>query len=151
MKGKSAIFHRCGLRLLRECRQSVGQSKTGEVHGNRGGVIGSNECVVDGRGTPKILLRREEGGGLERGRGKGGGERLGSCIDILLGDHGTYTPGILSTLLDPVPPVGGGLVNPETNRRGRRGWQIGGEKQRGGRGEGVLLASKRRGRLEQTD
>ena len=62
MKGKSAIFCQGSLRPLKECRQSAGQSKTGKVHGNRGGVIGSNECVVDGGGTPKVLLRREEWG-----------------------------------------------------------------------------------------
>ena len=25
-------------------------------------LIGSNECIVDGGGTPKVLLHREEGG-----------------------------------------------------------------------------------------
>ena len=72
-------------------------------------------------------------GELERRGGKGGGERLGSGINVLLGDHSSYTPGILSTLLDPVHPVGGGLVNPETDGRGRRGRQNRGGK-RGGEG-----------------
>ena len=57
---------------------------------------------------------------------------MGSSIDILLGDHGTDALGILVTLLDPIPPIGGGLVNPETNRRGRRGWKV----RRGERGGG---------------
>ena len=78
-------------------------------------------------GGPKGSARKGVWVKLERGE-KRGGERLGSGIDILLGDHGTDAPGILATLLDPVPPVGASLVNPETNRRRGRGRKIGGGK-----------------------
>ena len=104
---------------------------------------------VYGRGTG-VSACKGAWGELERG-GERGGERLGSGIDVLLGDHGTDAPGILATLLDPIPPVGGGLVNPETNGGGRRGRKVGRGKPGGGRGEGMLLASKRRGHSEQAD